>query len=505
MKIVSAQEMQQADRFTIKNEPVASIDLMERAAGACVKSLLNNPISAGPFLICCGPGNNGGDGLAIARLLSERNQQVTALLLAPGSQLSDDCKVNRDRLKDSYPDRLIECEQLPSGFSIPEGVIVVDALFGTGLSKPLASPFSDLVNLINRSGARIISIDLPSGMYSDRSSIVPDCTIVKACKTLTFQYLKQAMVVSENTPFLGEVELLDIGLLPESLSGMGIRWEMTEPSLLKKFLKPRSPVSHKGNFGHSLLAAGSKGKMGAAIMAARAHIRSGAGLLTMLVPENTESVIHCAVPDAMVETYEEASGNWISKHLKWSDFCIGAGPGLGTSEASVALLETLFKKASRPMVLDADALNILSLNPEMLEQVPKSSILTPHPGEFRRLAGGWENDFEKLALQKSKSKEWGHYILLKGYRSSIATPEGFLYFNPTGNPGMAKGGSGDVLTGLLTGLLSRGYSPPETLLLGTWLHGRAGDLAVEKMTQEGLCANDLPDFLPMAWMEIINP
>lgn len=504
MKIVSAKEMQQADRFTIKNEPVASKDLMERAAGACVKSLLNNPISAGPFLICCGPGNNGGDGLAIARLLSERNQQVTALLLAPGSQLSDDCKVNRDRLEDSYPGRLIECEQLPSGFSIPEGVIVVDALFGTGLSKPLASPFSDLVNLINRSGPRIVSIDLPSGMYSDRSSIAPDCTIVKASRTLTFQFLKQAMLMGENAPFLGEIEILNIGLLPETLSGMDIRWEMTEPSMLKKFLKPRNPVSHKGNFGHSLLAAGSKGMMGAAIMAARAHIRSGAGLLTLLVPETTEAIVHGAVPDAMVETYDTASGNRVTEHLKWSDYCIGAGPGLGTSDASVTILKTLFNKASRPMVLDADALNILSLNPEMLKQVPQSSILTPHPGEFRRLAGGWKNDFEKLALQKSKSKEWGHYILLKGYRSSMATPNGFLYFNPTGNPGMAKGGSGDVLTGLLTGLLSRGYTPLETMLLGSWLHGRAGDLAAEKLSIEGFCAGDLPDFLPYAFLELLS-
>lgn len=504
MKILSVQEMQQADGFTIKNEPVASVDLMERAAGVCVEALMNDPSTSGSFLVCCGPGNNGGDGLAIARLLCERNQQVTALLLAPGNRLSSDCKVNRNRFKGSYPNRLIESENLPPGFSIPLGVIVVDALFGTGLSKPLASPFSDLVNLINRSGARIISIDLPSGMYSDSSSIAAECTMVKASRTLTFQFLKQAMVVGENVPFLGEVEILDIGLLPESLSGMDIRWEMTELSSLKHFLKPRNPVSHKGHYGHSLLAAGGKGKMGAAILAARAHVRSGAGMLTMLVPETTEGIIHCAVPDAMVEVYDGASGNWIAEPLRWSDYCIGAGPGLGTSEASVTMLKRLINKASRPMVLDADALNILSLNPEIIEQVPKFSILTPHPGEFSRLAGGWENDFEKLALQRSKSKEWGHYILLKGYHSSIATPDGYLFFNPSGNAGMAKGGSGDVLTGLLTGLLSRGYSPLETLLSGSWLHGRAGDLASEKLTLEGFCAGDLPDFLPYALRELYS-
>lgn len=504
MKILSAPDMKWVDEFTIKNEPVASIDLMERAAKACADALLCDPCEADSYLICCGPGNNGGDGLAIARLLNARNQPVTALLLAPENALSIDCKINRDRMLKQYPELLIQAENIPQGFTIPKGVTIIDALFGTGLSKPPASPFSDLIDMINNSGNRVVSIDLPSGMFSDRSSIHPGSIIVKASKTLTFQFLKQAMVVGENAPFLGEVDILDIGILHESLSGIDIRWEMTEPSSLRHILKPRNPVSHKGMYGHTLLAAGGKGKMGAAILAARAHVRSGAGLLTVLVPESEAGIIHCAVADAMVETYD-LFGDLCNQALLPGAFRIGAGPGMGTSAAAEKLLENILSNSTQPVVLDADALNILAANPRLFQQVPKSSILTPHPGEFRRLAGNWENDFEKLELQRSKAKEWGHYVLLKGYRSSIATPEGHLYFNPTGNPGMAKGGSGDVLTGLLSGLISRGYQPLETLLLGTWLHGRAGDLAVSKFSMEGLCAGDLPDFLSMAWVELVNP
>lgn len=504
MKILSVREMQQADQFTIKNEPVSSIDLMERAAKACVEALLCDPSAVDPFLICCGPGNNGGDGLAIARLLAERNKPVTALLLASEDALSGDCRINRDRLSKLSPDLLIQSGRIPQGFTIPNGVIIIDALFGTGLTRSPVSPFSELIDLINNSGNQVVSVDLPSGMYTDKSSLSQGGRMVKASKTLTFQYLKQAMMVAENASYLGDIQILDIGLLPEALSGMDIRWETTEPSLLRHFLKPRDPVSHKGAYGHTLLAAGGKGKMGAAVLAARAHIRSGAGLLTMLVPETEAGTIHCAVPDAMVETYD-LNGLVCNQVLQTGAFRIGAGPGLGTSAYAEKLLETLISDSNQPMVLDADALNILAKYPGLFQKVPKSSILTPHPGEFRRLAGNWENDFEKIELQRSVAKDRGLYILLKGYRTSIATPEGYLYFNPTGNPGMAKGGSGDVLTGLLSGLITRGYPPLESLLLGTWLHGRAGDLAAEVFTLEGLCAGDLPDFLPMAWRELVNP
>ena len=503
MQILTAAQIREADRITIEKEPVSSLNLMERAASKCFDWFNTNISKETPIVIICGRGNNGGDGLALSRMLYSAGFETKTIVLQFDSTLSDDCKTNLERLQ-KIDSRLVEV--VINNFNFPKlkpETLLVDAIFGTGLSRNLDGVFGEVVKKMNESGRPMISIDLPSGIRSDESSLIANNEIIKAKITLTFQYPKMALLVGENAPFYGKVVILDIGLLPDAIPASEVKDQLVDESDIQQIFKPKWEFSHKGNFGHALLITGEKGKMGAAILAAGGFLRSGGGLLTLLVPDEGINIVQTAVPEAMVWIRDEnASASFLPDLEKYT--VVGMGPGTGMSTSTTQLLKKLIESSKRPLVLDADALNILAAHPEWISSLPPDSILTPHPGEFKRLAGEWKNDFEKLKMQREFAQKNKIYLVLKGKNTSVACPDGKMFFNPTGNAGMAKGGSGDVLTGLLTGILASGYSPEETCILGTYLHGLAGDLAATKLTKEAMKAGDLIDFLPTAWKKIIG-
>lgn len=488
MKLLSAAQIRQWDQYTIENEPVSSIKLMERAARACTKWLLEHTL-ASSYYIFCGKGNNGGDGLAIARLLENAKKSVKVFILESEAVGSPDYRTNFEHLHKIglAPISLIRNENdLPE---IPENSIIVDALFGTGLYKHLSGNAARLVTHLNSSGNSIVSIDIPSGMLSDEPSIKN--TVVKASYTLTFQVLKRAFLVPENAPNFGQVHILDINLHPNFLEKVETPFSLISISTCKSIHHKRSDFSHKGTFGHALLIAGSYGKAGAAVLAAKACIKSGAGLVTCHLPKACVAIMQMAVPEVMCSADEDDS-IVTTVPVEVDNFsAIGIGPGLGTHERTAQMLNQLLKHTTAPLVIDADALNILAGHNDWLKLLPAGAILTPHPKEFTRLFGETNSDFEKMEIALQKANELNIIIIIKGHYSFIACPDGKGYFNITGNAGMATGGSGDVLTGILTGLAAQGYNPEEAAIFGVFLHGLAGDLAAEEQSMEALIASDI--------------
>ena len=512
MVILSAKQIRDWDLYTIRNKPIASIDLMESAATRCFQWMQQNGFLPNRFTIFCGKGNNGGDGLAIARLLNRHGCEVAIHILELGQIGTDDFQTNLTRLHDAgIPVHYI---QSPEHFpSVPPGNIIIDALFGTGLNRRLDGLTEALVAFINAAPNKIISIDMPSGLLADDSS--KGFPVVKAHITLSFQCLKLAFLVAENEPFAGDVKILDIGLLKTYLPAASYESLLVEEDLVKALYHPRPRYSHKGNFGHAALVAGSYGFMGAAILAANACLRSGVGKLTCHIPSCGYEIMQISCPEAMSKI--EKGNHYLEAITGPGKYdAIGIGPGMGVHESHVPILETLFSSAGRAapaegttgneqrLVLDADALNTMAKTPALLEKIPPFSILTPHPAEFDRMFGPSGNDFVRMRRALQKAKELELVIIVKGHRSLIAMPGGTSYFNSTGNPGMATGGSGDVLTGILTGLLAQGYAPGQAALLGVYLHGLAGDLAAAALTEEAMIASDITRYLGAAFQQIKN-
>lgn len=489
MKLLNAAQIRQWDQFTIQHTPIFSIDLMERAASACADWLLNQYGNHQEFYIFCGQGNNGGDGLAIARLLSYSGGLVKLFILFGKNEGSTDFKINLERLK-SLPSVEIELVDNEEFFPLtPKGTIIVDALFGTGLNRKLEGIAATLIQQINESKAEIISIDLPSGLLCDESSI--GFPVVAARHTLSFQIPKLALLLPENEIYFGQVHILDIGLLPAFLDNVETKFEWVDEKRILQIHRPRKPFAHKGNFGHALIIAGSYGKMGAAVLSTKACLRSGAGLVSVHVPKCGLDILQISAPEAMCRVDEEEKIISAMHYNLETHNAIGIGPGIGKDKKTEHFIKNLFERYKQPMVIDADAINILSENPDWLPLLPPQSILTPHPKEFARLFGEGFNDFEKLEMALQKAMAHQIIIILKGHRTFIATPAGKGYFNSTGNAGMATGGSGDVLTGIITGLLAQGYTPEEAAILGVYQHGQAGDKAASKYGMEAMLAGDI--------------
>jgi NAD(P)H-hydrate epimerase len=488
MKIFSAEEIRLWDQYTMQHEPVTSIDLMERAATSCVGWLETNGYSENPFVVFCGKGNNGGDGLAIARLLAVRKCPVRIFILEFGHKGTTDFQINLARLHE-HPEVDIRFIQTEKNFhEFNEGEIIIDALYGSGLNRGLEGVTAKLVEHINNSGCEIISVDIPSGLFVDKSS--RGNTIIKANHTLSFQCYKPAFLVAENAEYIGEVHILVIGLHPDFYKSTFTLYELIDDSIIHPIYKPRNRFAHKGNFGHALLIAGSYGKIGAAVLSAKACMRSGVGLLSCHIPKCGYEILQTAIPEAMVMTDFNSSFNTKVEDDLSKYEAIGIGPGIGTASETKILLKGIFKSYTHPVVIDADALNIMSTQNDLLKLIPAGSILTPHPKEFERLFGPTSNDFERIQLALQKAKELNVVIVLKGHHSLItANNKGF--FNSTGNAGMATAGSGDVLTGILTGLLAQGYSSEHAAILGVYLHGLAGDIASEKSSMEAMLARDI--------------
>lgn len=490
LKILTTQQLRALDSYTIQHEPIASIDLMERACRAFCSWFVQQFDESKRVGIVCGTGNNGGDGLGIARLLLGWGYDVKVWVVRGLVAESADFKVNLERLAGRLEAREIIAapgEQVFAGCDV-----LIDALFGSGLTRPPEGIYAQTIDCINQSGATRVAVDMPSGLLADGPSAG---AIVKADYTVTFQLPKLAFMLPQSHPYVGEWVIVDIGLDKNFINGAECHRYLLTKRGIRKILKHRSKFDHKGKFGHALLVAGSYGKMGAAVLAARAALRSGPGLVTVHIPAHGYTVLQTAVPEAMVSV--DVDTNYISSVADLANYAaIGVGPGLGVNKQVIKALAQLMEKYNRAMVLDADALNVVSTDRALFGLIPKGSILTPHPGEFERLVGSWKDDFERLQKQIELSSTLKSVILVKGAHTAIASPDGDIYFNNTGNAGMAKGGSGDALTGILTGLLSRGYSSLEAAQLGCWLHGLAGDLAVHEKGVESLTASDLIEKLP---------
>lgn len=488
MKLLTAAQVKEWDQYTILHEPVSSLALMERAAKACVSWILKN-VPTPTFYIFCGKGNNGGDGLAIARLLQDAKCTVSVYILETETKASEDFTANYNLLFEASSGAINSIYSKDDFPIINNDAYIIDALFGTGLNRKLTGIAAELVMYINNSGEPIIAIDMPSGMPADQSCI--DFTVIKAAYTLTFECHKLALLMPENADKFGEVHVLDINLHPDFLLQIESDYELIDETLYQQLYKPRKPFAHKGNYGHALLIAGSYGKMGAAVLSAKACLHSGVGLLTCHVPECGLDIMQISAPEAMCEIDEQRKIVSTIKYDLKKYSAMGIGPGIGTQPKTKELLNFVLQNYSKPIVIDADALNIISQQKDWLHLLPQNSILTPHPKEFARLFGDNLNDFEKIKLAVQKARELNIIIVLKGHHTFIATPDGKGYFNTTGNAGMAKGGSGDVLTGLLTGLLAQDYSPAHAAVIGVYLHGRAGDRAAEKYGLDGVVSGDL--------------
>src|SRR6186713_718425 len=496
MKILKADQIRSWDQYTIEHEPIASVDLMERAATKCFEWLDDNGWFVHSFTVFCGKGNNGGDGLAIARMLAIGGCKVSVYILEFGHRGTEDFQTNLAKLH-LYPSVDIHFIQDENSFpSLTKETAVIDALFGSGLTRPPDGITSGLIDHINNSGCTVIAIDVPSGMSVDQTS--KGNKIVKANYTLSFQCYKLAFLVAENAAFIGDVVILDIGLLPEFLASPEADLELIDKSIIRSMYKPRNRFAHKGNFGHAMIIAGSYGKIGAAVLAAKACLRSGVGLLTCFVPKCGYDILQTAVPEAMVIT--DANSSIITKInddvLKYDS--IGIGPGLGTASETRAAVKELNSIYKKPMVIDADALNGLSME-KKLPSLPPGSILTPHPKEFERLFGDCKNDFERIKRALENAKLLNCLIVLKGHHTFIAVPGGKGYFNSTGNAGMATAGSGDVLTGMITGMLTQDYSSEEAAIFAVYLHGLAGDMAANEFSKEAMIAGDIIDNIGKAF------
>lgn len=497
MKILTAQQIRECDAFTIANEPIPSIDLMERASITFVNAFTNLvSTSEKRASIFCGTGNNGGDGLVIARLLKQQDWEIDCYLVQFSDNVSPDNQINQNRLSDVG----INLRVISSINDFPETThsIVIDALVGTGITRPLEGLLGDVVTKINQTNATIYSVDLPSGLYDRGDCIEHLDRIIHAEMTFTFQSPKLNFLLPEYAKAVGQWRVLDIGLDQDFIASLSTSEFLLDKNLVQSLLKPRPAHSHKGTYGHAALICGSKGMIGAAVLATSSCLRSGAGLTTVMVPEVGYSVLQSTCPEAMCLTLGENFINAVPKLDKYSS--IGIGPGLGQNKATKEVLLDVVRNAKVPVVIDADGLNLLS---ELdLSHLPDNSVLTPHPKEFERLFGKTQNSHERLELLRKKAAEYNVIILLKGRHSAIALPNGNVYFNSSGNPGMAKGGSGDVLTGLITGLIARGYSSENAALIGCYAHGLAGDLCAEEIGQEGMTPNDIVRNIPTALVKL---
>lgn len=499
MKFFHAAAIREIDLYTIEHEPIASIDLMERAARALTTAILNRYAGC-DFAVFAGPGNNGGDGLAVARMLFSAGCKVAVWLINPKGKLSPDCAANLERLR-SMPVEVCEVRDSLSMPQLVPGTVIVDALFGSGLDRPVDDGlFAQAIKGMNAAGCKVVAIDMPSGLLGDRSNS-SNSVIVRAALTLTLQFPKLSLLYAENASFTGEMQILDIGLSQEGIERFPSSLYFTDEKEIKRLLKPRAKHSHKGDYGRALLVAGSKGMAGASLLSARAALRSGVGLLTVHVPACNNTIVQTAVPEAM--TSIDSNECCFSDVVECSKFtAVAVGPGLGQSGESERALLNLIDSCRVPMVVDADALNILARNPEYLRRLPQGSVLTPHPGEFARLFGKAPDTHIAISSVRALARDYNIAILLKGAYTVVIAPDCNLYFNSTGNPGMATGGSGDVLTGVILALLAQGYGACEAVRMAVYLHGLAGDIAAEAKSMTALVAGDIVDSLSSAWRHI---
>lgn len=504
MKIFTSAQIHELDKYTIDHEPIKSIDLMERAARVLTRAITERWPSTIPIIVFAGPGNNGGDALAVSRMLIEQNYQVQTFLFNITGHLSADCAENKKRLCDKKGRSLLT--EITQEFDPPHldsGMLIVDGLFGSGLNKPLAGGFASLVKYINASKADVVSIDVPSGLMTEDNTYNVSANIIRATQTLTLGQLKLSFLFPESQAYIGQLRILDIRLSREGMEKIESNYTLMEEDIARQLIMQRDRFAHKGQMGSALIIAGCYGMAGASVLATKACLRAGAGKVTTHVPKRNVAIMQVAVPEAIVSIDREETS--FTEGVATEDFqAVGIGPGLGTSEQTAITLIAQLRRTQCPLVIDADALNILASRRAWLQQLPKGVIMTPHPKELDRMEGKCIDSFERLTKARELAERLQGYVILKGHHTAICMPDGHVVFNNSGNAGMATAGSGDVLTGIITGLLARGYERREACMLGVYLHGLAGDLAVRELGEESLIASDLIQYLPKAFVRLKN-
>ncbi|MDF0708625.1 NAD(P)H-hydrate dehydratase [Flagellimonas okinawensis] len=501
MKIFSADQIYQADKSTIKKEGITSDELMERAATQLFdwmhSRLRGTQVTVQLF---CGIGNNGGDGLVLARKLNEHGYSIKVHVVNYSDKRSDDFLLNLERLKDGkvWPNFINEESDLPD---ISPNDIVVDAIFGIGLNRSPDEWVGNLINHINASQAFTLSVDVPSGLPLDRVPWEPSF-VVRASYVLTFQLPKLVFFLPQTGVYVNQWEMLDIGLDRDYLNRTQTHFELIGRPEVLPLYRPRLKFSHKGTYGHSLIVGGSYGKIGAVQLACNSCLTVGSGLVTAFLPKCGYDAMQTAVPEVMVLTGSR-DRNISGIEVPFEPTVVGIGIGIGQDDDTVSAFGAFLKRMGTPMVIDADGLNILSHKPDMLKDVPEMSVLTPHPKELERLIGKWSSDFEKLEKAKTFAAKYNVVIVIKGAHT-ITIYNGKGYVNTTGNPGMATAGSGDVLMGMITGLMAQGYSSVDAAIFGVYLHGLAGDLGVSTTGYEALRASTIIDHIGKAYAELFR-
>ncbi len=499
MKIFSASQIKACDAYTTHASGISSTELMERAASACIRWIKDNLPQQSVFIVLCGTGNNGGDGLAITRLLYQQGYKAKAFLLQMSTDLSADCKHNLERLQ-AIDNNLVQILQ-PDTYITDIGphIVIIDAILGTGLNRAAEGWIANFIGHINDTPNRKLAIDIPSGMPADN---IPDAgaAIIETADTLSFQFYKRSFLHPETGSLAGNIHILDIGLHPTFIDSTHSSYHIIDEKVINDIYRPRKPFTHKGSFGTAYVAGGSYGMVGAITLTAGAAYRSGAGKVVALLPECGYSIMQSTVPEALCITKGEKHINRISD---WNNMqSIAIGPGIGTKPETVRAFTDFLDICKQPLILDADALNMIAAQPDLLHKLPAHSILTPHPKEFSKLFGETGNTMQRLELARTRAMKHNIHIILKDHHTVAISPEGECYYNITGNAGMATGGSGDVLTGILAGLAAQGYEPYDAAILGIYLHGLAGNYAATAQSQEAMLAGDIIANLGKAYTHI---
>lgn len=503
MKILSPKQLREVETDTIEIQDIDLINLMERAATSVLQWLKSRlEVKENHFTIICGIGNNGGDGLALARLLSEEDAQVK-VYLQENNTYSLDNLTNQKKLREAK----IPIERFTdeTQFDFPPYTIIIDCIFGYGLTRPIENSWKSVISQINKAPNTVISIDVPSGLYCDQINDEKDL-IVKSEITLTFQTPKLALLLSDNREYVKDFEILDISLDLDSLENQPSDYNYISSDYIPDFYKERAKFSHKGDYGHALVIGGSYGKIGAALLTAKATLKSGAGMITSYVPECGYEIIQTSFPEAMALT--DFSKDKITAFPKIEKYnVIAIGPGMGTNEKTMLAFEQFLNETdfqNKLLVIDADGINLLSQNSGLLEKLPANTILTPHSKELERLIGLWKNDYEKIERIKQFVQKHQLIVISKCAHTAIFIPSGEVYFNSTGNPGMATAGSGDALTGIIAGQIAKGFNPADAAIFGVYLHGLSGDLAKENLGEESLQASDIINNIPLAYKQLFG-
>ncbi|MDT8308366.1 MAG: NAD(P)H-hydrate dehydratase [Bacteroidales bacterium] len=498
MKILSIDQVREADAYTIAHEPITSTALMERAGVACTDWIKGHIPPEAPVVIFAGPGNNGGDGLVIARHLYSARYSVKVCVLAFTKKHTLDFSHNLIRLKKETEIEITHIAEKDAFPVIASGTVIIDALLGSGLTRPAAGLAGACIEHINSQHCPVIAIDLPSGLFADEYTDHDTATVIQATHTLSLELPKYALFFACNHRWVGLWHIIPIGLHQEYINNAVTGNHLYTDADAVSSYKLRSKFSHKGSYGHALLLSGSYGKTGAAVLSAHGAMASGAGLLTAHLPKVSVTIMQTSLPECIVSVDQEET--YITHLPDLQPYsAIATGPGIGFEERTEQTIKLLIQTATVPIIFDADAITILANNPTWLAFVPPGSVFTPHPKEFERLAGKAKDDFERLSMARAFAVKHRSWVVLKGAHTVVVGPDGTCLFNDTGNPGLAKGGTGDTLTGIILGLLAQGYKTHEALPLAVFAHGMAADIVAEEKSKDAIMASDISNYLGVVW------